>query len=73
MSVLQVDSGCTPSIKHIEASAVYKDVIFSEQNKRKRCTEHIRTQKKRNMAMIRSHDGLRYISRIQCHILIGLL
>jgi hypothetical protein len=57
MLVLQVDPGCTPSVKHTAASAIYKDVIFSEQNKRKRCREHIRTQKKRNEAMIRSHDG----------------
>jgi len=60
MLVLQVDPGCTPSVKHTEASAIYKDVIFPEQNKRKRCRKHIRTQKKGNEAMIRSHDGAGY-------------
>lgn len=53
----QVDPGSTPSVKHTAASAIYKNVIFSEQNERKRCTEHIRKQKNRNKPMIRSHDG----------------
>jgi hypothetical protein len=49
MSVLQVDPGCTPSIKHTEASAVYKDVIFSEQNKRKKGVQNTLGHKRKGI------------------------